>query len=49
MNLSDILIAAAIAAIVGAAVAVIIRNRKNGSCSCGCEGCSKACRKKKNK
>ena len=40
MNGWDILIAAVIAACVVIAIVVIVRNRKKGKCTCGCEGCS---------
>ncbi len=47
MNLWDILLAAAIAAAVGLAVWRIAANRKKGGCGCGCEGCTRACGRRK--
>ena len=41
-NLATLLISAALAAIVAAVIAVMIRNRKKGRspCGCGCSGCA---------
>ena len=47
MNLWDILLAAAIAAAAGLAVRRVIVNRKKGGCGCGCEGCTRACGRRK--
>ncbi len=46
MNVWDIVIIAGVAAAVIAAVTVIIKNRKKGKCSCGCDGCNLKCDKK---
>lgn len=41
-NLSKVLISLALAAVIAAIIAVMIRNQKKGksSCGCGCSGCS---------
>ena len=44
MNLADLVILAVIAAAVFFAARRMWKNRKRGSCSCGCEGCD-GCRK----
>lgn len=47
MNAVDIILLVVIAGAVCAAAAKLIRNRKKGRCSCGCEGCSGCGRAKK--
>lgn len=47
MNAVDIIILSVLAAAVAAAVAFIIKRRKNGKCcSCGCDNCNLNCHKK---
>ena len=45
-NLSTIIIALVLAAVIGLIIFFMIRNKKKGksscSCGCGCEGCSAA-------
>ena len=50
-NYATLIVAVLLAAAVGGAVAVMIRNRKKGksSCGCGCPGCTGSCRKKDEK
>ncbi|MBO7364229.1 MAG: FeoB-associated Cys-rich membrane protein [Lachnospiraceae bacterium] len=40
MNPADILLIILIAAVLVWAVVSIVRRRKKGGCSCGCEGCT---------
>ena len=48
MNVWDILILLAVAALAGFAVRTLLRDRKRG-CGCGCEGCPSAgsCQKRR--
>jgi len=46
MNIWDIIIAAVISLIIIAAVRNIIKNKKSGKCSCGCDGCTRKCKNK---
>lgn len=46
MNVWDILILAAVAALVVLAVIRMRRRKRSGRCSCGCEGCGMPCEKK---
>lgn len=47
MGTLDIILTAAIACALGLAVRSIIRSRKSGKCTCGCEGCSGCAAKRK--
>lgn len=44
IKIADIIIGAAVLAIVVTALVVTIKKRKKGGCGCGCEGCSKSCK-----
>lgn len=41
-NIGTILAAAVVLAVIGGALAVVIKNKKSGKggCGCGCEGCA---------
>ena len=47
MNIWDIVLLLAIAAIVGLAVKRVIANRKRGGCGCGGDGCTQRCASRK--
>ena len=47
MNVIDIVLIAAIGLVVGLAARRIVRNKKQGGCSCGCEHCACGCDKNK--
>ncbi len=47
MNVIDIVLIAAIGLVVGLAARRIVRNKKQGKCSCGCEHCTCGCDKNK--
>ena len=48
MNIADIIVLLVIIAVIGTAVWIIRRNKKNGKCSCGCDcsQCGQGCQKK---
>ncbi|MGN0403679.1 MAG: FeoB-associated Cys-rich membrane protein, partial [Bariatricus sp.] len=48
MNIADLVVILVVVAIVGGAVAILRRNKKNGKSSCGCDcgHCSQSCGKK---
>ncbi|MCQ2464874.1 MAG: FeoB-associated Cys-rich membrane protein [Oscillospiraceae bacterium] len=46
MNIWDIIITALIALMLIMAVRSIVKNKKAGKCTCGCEGCAAGCDKK---
>ena len=47
MSVLEIILIAVLAIAVVAAVICIIRNKKKGGCSCGCENCAYPCSQKK--
>lgn len=40
--LSTAIVGIIVAAVVVVAIVAVVRQRKRGGCSCGCEGCSKS-------
>ena len=49
MNPVDILLIVILAAAVALALRRVVKNRRRGGCSCGCEGCSGSCPAQQNK
>ena len=43
MNIIDILLLVALAAVIFFAVRRTVRTRKSGGCGCGCPGCTGSC------
>ncbi|MBR3486155.1 MAG: FeoB-associated Cys-rich membrane protein [Clostridia bacterium] len=46
MNAFDWIIIAALAACLAGAVAAVIKRKRRGGCSCGCESCPHNCKKR---
>lgn len=46
MTLTEIIVLIGVAALFALCIFLSVRKKKNGGCSCGCEGCSFDCNKK---
>lgn len=43
MTVGSMIVLAIVVAAIGGAIASLIRSRRAGHCSCGCDGCCKNC------